>query len=60
MSDYLLPAPSQGSWEVVLDSDAKEFGGLGRQDPGVRHETLAGDSVSLYLLPRTAMVLKKL
>ena len=60
LPNYHLPAPSPGSWEVALDSDATSFGGLGRQDPAVRHETLADGSISLYLLPRTATVLKKL
>ena len=56
---YLLPAPEQGAWRVTLDSDATEFGGLGRQNPEVNHETRDDGTIALYLLPRTAMVLSR-
>ena len=56
---YRLPAPEPGEWEVVLDSDASIFGGLERQDATVHHATDEDGCVSLYLLPRTALVLRR-
>ena len=57
--DYLLPAPAHGEWKVLLDSDDERFGGFGRQDHGVSHFTDKTQHLSLYLLPRTVMVLGK-
>jgi 1,4-alpha-glucan branching enzyme len=55
--DYKLPAPKAGEWKVVLDSDDARFGGLARQDAAVHHFTDKAQHLSLYLLPRTVMVL---
>ena len=57
--DYLLPAPSAGEWRVALDSDDANFGGFGRQDHNVNHFTDKHQRLSLYLLPRTVMVLER-
>ncbi len=57
ITDYLLPAPVAGEWKVLLDSDAAEFGGFARQDASVHHFTDKKQNLSLYLLPRTVMVL---
>ena len=59
LSNYRLPAPEPGEWEIVLDSDAPEFGGLGRQDISVHHLTDEDGCISLYLLPRTALALRR-
>ena len=56
---YELHAPQAGEWRVVLDSDAAEYGGLARQDVSVAHTTNGSGKLSLYLLPRTALVLQK-
>ena len=55
--DYKLPAPTGGEWKVVLDSDEARFGGFARQDHSVHHFTDKAQQLSLYLLPRTVMVL---
>ena len=55
---YKLPAPAHGKWRVILDSDAPEFGGLGRLDNSVEHFTDKKQRLSLYLLPRTVIVLR--
>ncbi len=55
--DYKLPAPKGGEWKVVLDSDEARFGGFARQDHSVHHFTDKAQQLSLYLLPRTVMVL---
>lgn len=57
--DYELPAPAAGEWRVVLDSDAAEFGGYARQDSSIHHFTDKKQTLSLYLLPRTVMVLAR-
>lgn len=57
--DYTLPAPQKGEWKVVLDTDNARFGGFGRQDGSVHHFTDEEGRLSLYLLPRTALVLKR-
>ena len=57
--DYLLPAPAAGEWRVALDSDDARFGGFARQDHGVNHFTDKHQRLSLYLLPRTVMVLER-
>lgn len=57
--DYRLPAPAHGEWKVVLDSDDPIFGGYGRQDHSVNHFTDNQQYLSLYLLPRTVIVLSR-
>lgn len=59
IADYLLPAPSHGEWRVALDSDDPKFGGFGRQDHSVNHFTDKDQKLSLYLLPRTVLVLSR-
>ena len=58
IADYLLPAPCHGAWKVLLDSDSPAYGGFGRQDHGMKHFTDKKQNLSLYLLPRTVMVLE--
>ena len=64
-SDYGFLAPA-GEYEVVLDSDSKEFGGYGLVDDSVSHFTMpdplytpAGKGwLKMYLPARTAQVLR--
>ncbi len=55
--DYKLPAPSPGTWAVLLDSDEERFGGFARRSAGQRHFTDKAQELSLYLLPHSCMVL---
>lgn len=65
-ADYGFLAP-EGEYEVVLDSDAKAFGGFGNIDDAVHHFTTpdtlykpAGKGwLKMYLPARTAQVLRK-
>ena len=65
-TDYGLLVPA-GSYEVVLNTDAKEFGGNGLNDDSVKHFTMFDpvhkkyhkEWLKLYLPARTAMVLRK-
>ena len=59
LADYLLPAPEHGEWRVALDSDDARFGGFARQDHSVNHFTDKNQRLSLYLPPRTALVLTR-
>ncbi|MBR0111650.1 MAG: alpha amylase C-terminal domain-containing protein [Bacteroidales bacterium] len=56
--DYAFDCP-RGTYEVVLSSDERAFGGFGRVTRGERHESLADGRLSLYLPSRTAFVLEK-
>ena len=57
--DYKFPAPTAGEWRVVLDSDELKYGGFGRLDHTVHHFTDKCQHLSLYLLPRTVLVLSR-
>ena len=57
---YGFPAGA-GDWEILLDSDAKDFGGFDRNDDSLIHTAVERDGgywLDLYLPARTAFVLK--
>ncbi len=58
--DYRMPAPP-GTFQAILDTDRREYGGFERRDPSQHHHTLPDPIqrhfLSLYLPSRTAMVL---
>lgn len=64
--DYGFLAP-EGEYEVIADTDAKEFGGYGNIDDSIHHFTMedklykpAGKGwLKMYLPARTAQVLRK-
>ncbi len=66
-SDYGFLAP-EGSYKVVLNTDAKEFGGFGLADDSIQHFThhdalYAEDGkgwLRLYIPARSALVLEKI
>jgi len=52
----------KGSYQVVLNSDAKTFDGAGRNDDSIKHYTVEENNktmLKIYLPNRSAMVLKK-
>lgn len=56
-----IPAPT-GSYSVILDTDAPDFGGQGRVDDSLTYSTRKakqGDELALYLPARTALVLQR-
>jgi len=56
--DFELPVPESGEYEVVIDTDQKEFGGFERIDQELTY--LASDhKIRLYLPSRTALVLRR-
>jgi 1,4-alpha-glucan branching enzyme len=54
--DYGLPAP-EGTYEIVLSSDSKAFGGFDRVDTSLHYPS--DGQLKLYLPARTALVLKR-
>jgi len=61
--DYRFPVPHRGAYKIILNSDARSFGGHGRIDTNMQYiTTLQGDQIvlSLYLTNRTALVLEKI
>ncbi len=59
ISDYSMALPQAGSWRIVLDSDAADFGGFARLDAEQRFFSNEMGQLSLYLLPRSCMVLQR-
>ena len=65
-TDYGFLVPN-GAYDVVLNTDAKEFGGFGFSDDSVRHFTCADqlykkerkEWLKLYIPARSAVVLKR-
>jgi 1,4-alpha-glucan branching enzyme len=59
-TDVAVPSPA-GSYRVVLDTDAVQFGGQGRIDETLTYLTKKskqGDELTLYLPARTATILR--
>ena len=59
--DYKIPAEA-GSYEIILNSDAKEYGGFNRVDESMDYETIKDgmtNQLMLYIPNRTAMVMRK-
>ncbi|MFT7018610.1 MAG: 1,4-alpha-glucan branching enzyme [Cyclobacteriaceae bacterium] len=60
--DYRFKVPKAGKYEILLNSDRKEYGGFNRLDDGMSYPsvTLFGEHfLSLYLPNRTTLVLKR-
>ncbi|MDX2195620.1 MAG: alpha amylase C-terminal domain-containing protein [Cytophagales bacterium] len=61
--DYRFYVPQAGKYKIILNSDARHYGGHGRIDSSIEHITqLQNDShiLSIYLTNRTALVLEKI
>jgi 1,4-alpha-glucan branching enzyme len=61
--NFRIGVPCEGTYRLVLDSDAKELGGHGRIDHSITYKSQPGDydsrphSISIYLPNRTGVVL---
>ncbi len=53
---YRFKLPANGKYKLVLDSDAREFGGHGRLDPSVLCEVSEDGELSVYSPSRSAQV----
>ncbi|WMJ73844.1 alpha amylase C-terminal domain-containing protein [Cytophagaceae bacterium ABcell3] len=57
--DYEFKAPQKGSYKIILNSDASEFGGFDRIDTSITYKTDQDQNLKIYLTNRTALVMKK-
>jgi 1,4-alpha-glucan branching enzyme len=57
--DYKFWAPEKGTYNIILNSDKKEFGGFDRVDDSIDYSTDENQNLSIYLTNRTALVMKK-
>ena len=63
IADYRFQVPSNGPYQIVLNSDSKEYGGFDRVDDQMNYpvgNSSDGHLLSLYLPNRVAMVLKQI
>lgn len=58
-SGFAIQVPEAGSYQLILDSDDKEFGGFERLDTSTTFLTNENQCLLLYVPNRTMMVLKK-
>jgi len=56
---YKFWAPEEGTYQIILNSDKKEFGGFDRVDDSIDYATDEDQQLSVYLTSRTALVMKK-
>ena len=60
--DYRIGVPAKGTYKVVFNSDAAEFGGAGLSEKSYKSEAVGmhgfDDSISLTLAPLSVMYLK--
>ncbi|WP_297337065.1 alpha-amylase family glycosyl hydrolase [Algoriphagus sp.] len=56
---FPIRMPESGSYQILLHSDQKKFGGFERLDPTVNYQTDQDHTVALYLPNRVVMVMKK-
>ena len=59
LPDYKFWVPQGGTYSLLLNSDASEFGGFDRIDQNLSYHTLKEDKLSIYLTNRTVLVLKR-
>lgn len=57
---YQFRAPAKGNYQIILNSDKKEFGGFGRVDDSINYPTDDNQMISVYVTNRTALVMKKI
>ncbi|GHB29206.1 alpha amylase C-terminal domain-containing protein [Mongoliitalea lutea] len=56
---FELPVPSKGTYELVLNSDDKQFGGFERIAEKLTYPTDKNNKIHIYLPNRTSLVFKK-
>ncbi len=59
VNDFTFPAPEPGKYEIILNSDDRDFGGHNRIDNAIPHFTNEKGELSIYITQRTAIALKK-
>ncbi len=56
---FPIPMPQAGTYQIILNSDEKEFGGFHRLDKKIIYTTDAEQVVDLYIPNRVVLVLEK-
>jgi 1,4-alpha-glucan branching enzyme len=56
---YKFWVPEKGVYQIILNSDKKEFGGFDRVDDTLEYATDADQRLSVYLTNRTGLVMKR-
>ena len=56
--DYPILVPWHGKYEIILDSDSRDFGGFDRQDHSIHHFTDENQCIHIYIPSRTMIVLR--
>ncbi|MBI9035536.1 MAG: alpha amylase C-terminal domain-containing protein [Bacteroidales bacterium] len=61
LADYEIKVPEQGAYKVLLNTDDKEFGGIGRVNTQMKYNTYRADEtghfLKIYIPNRSAMVM---
>jgi 1,4-alpha-glucan branching enzyme len=57
---YEIKVPQSGEYQMILNSDSKEFGGFERVEDSLTYPTDKDNKLKIYLPNRTVMVLKKI
>ncbi|MFM7629771.1 MAG: alpha amylase C-terminal domain-containing protein, partial [Algoriphagus sp.] len=57
---FAIPVPSTGDYQLLLHSDAPEFGGFDRLDTALTYTTNAKQELLLYVPSRVGMVFVKI
>jgi 1,4-alpha-glucan branching enzyme len=57
---YATPVHKAGTYRILLDSDASDFGGHGRVDTTSEHVSDADDRIHVYAPSRTGLVFQKI
>lgn len=64
LPDYEFFVPREGEYEIILNSDAEEYGGHNRVDAGIKHHTLHEKEsgryyLKVYIPNRSALVFRR-
>jgi 1,4-alpha-glucan branching enzyme len=51
--------PQAGTYQIMLDSDEKKYGGFARLDKSAKYKTDKDQLVSLYVPNRVVMVMER-
>jgi 1,4-alpha-glucan branching enzyme len=57
---FSIKVPQAGTYQIIIDSDEKEFGGFARLDTNVDYPADKDQCVLLYVPNRTVVVMKKM
>ncbi|GAA4841000.1 alpha-amylase family glycosyl hydrolase [Algivirga pacifica] len=58
--DYEFSVPEEGEYQIILNTDALDFGGFERIEPGNHFFTDGNKKLKIYNTNRTALVMKKI